>query len=212
MMLGEALLERAGFYLEIGSGGGFLKSLCPRVITSEILPVPNVDIRTDALFLPFKTSSLAGIFCIDVLHHLPDVEQFFKEAIRTLRPKGRLIMIEPWRSAWSHWVYRYLHHEPYDCDAATWRLKSGGPLSEANGALPWIIFERDRPIFTRTYSSLRIKKIELHSPFIYLLSGGVSLRSLVPYHAYPFLKRMEIRLCPWMNYLAMFALIVLERN
>ena len=33
-----------GKYLEIGSGGGFLKDVFPEVITSDILTLPNVDL------------------------------------------------------------------------------------------------------------------------------------------------------------------------
>jgi len=48
-------------------------------------------------------------------------------------------------------------------------------------------------------------------PFCYLVSGGVSLRSLMPGWSYPVWRAAEELLSPWMNSWAMFARIVLER-
>jgi hypothetical protein len=36
-------------------------------------------------------------------------------------------------------------------DAADWSFPAVGPLSGANGALPWILFERDRARFEREF-------------------------------------------------------------
>jgi len=49
-------------------------------------------------------------------------------------------------------------------------------------------------------------------PFRYLLSGGVSGRSLMPGWSFTFWRKLENLLQPWMNHLAMFALIVLRKH
>jgi hypothetical protein len=49
-------------------------------------------------------------------------------------------------------------------------------------------------------------------PVRYLLAGGVSLRALVPKRSHPLWVAAERLLRPWMDHLAMFALIVLERT
>ena len=49
-------------------------------------------------------------------------------------------------------------------------------------------------------------------PFRYLLSGGVSLRSLVPGWSFALWRNLENLLRPWMKSLAMFALIVLVKE
>jgi hypothetical protein len=49
-------------------------------------------------------------------------------------------------------------------------------------------------------------------PFLYLLSGGVSLRSLMFGFAFPFWRGIERLFSPWLNKLAMFAHIVLVRQ
>ena len=49
-------------------------------------------------------------------------------------------------------------------------------------------------------------------PFRYLLSGGVSLRSLTPGWTYGLWRWVENRMQPWMNHWGMFAHIVLHRS
>ena len=61
-----------------------------------------------------------------------------------------------------------------------WEFPQTGPLSGANGALPWILFVRDRERFERDFPMWRVQSIRPIMPFRYLVSGGVSLRSLTP--------------------------------
>lgn len=137
--------------LEIGSGAGFLKEIMPaNLITSEIFPLPGVDYVVDAQSIPFQDSSLDGVVMTDVLHHIPDSSAFFNECVRIIRPGGKVVMIEPWNTSWSRFVYSNIHHEPFDPLAGQdWKIPHTGPLSGANGALPWIIFERDRHLFEK---------------------------------------------------------------
>jgi hypothetical protein len=123
-----------------------------------------------------------------------------------------IAMVEPWLSPWSRVIYRWLHHEPFVPDAVAWEFPGNGPLSDANGALPWIVFKRDRARFQRDFPSWAIRSITPCMPFRYLLSGGVSMRSLVPRYSFGFWTRCEQWLKPWMNFWAMFAMIVLERT
>lgn len=97
-------------------------------------------------------------------------------------------------------------------DRKSWNFPTTGPLSGANLTLPWLVFERDRNIFLEKYSSLKIKKIRPDWSFVYLLSGGVSMKTLVPERSYPLIRKMERLLSPIMKYLAMFAIIVLEKE
>ena len=86
-----------------------------------------------------------------------------------------------------------------------------GPLSGANGALPWIIFARDRVKFNNEFPEWRIEVIKPIMPFRYLVSGGVSLRALAPVWSFEGWRQIERALDRWSNQLAMFALIVLRR-
>jgi SAM-dependent methyltransferase len=196
--------------VELGSGAGFLKEVIPQAITSDVLGVPGLTARFSALALPFADASLDAILMIDVLHHLPDVARFLREADRCLRKGGRILMVEPANTLWARFVYTHFHHEPFQ-PAADWKLDGAGPLSSANGAIPWIVFCRDRARFDREFPRLRLVAIRPHMPFRYLLSGGVSIRQLAPSFAYSLIKGLECLLSPLNRFLGMFYFITVEK-
>ena len=196
--------------VELGSGGGFIKEVIGNVITSDILELPNVDKVFSALDMPFEDTSVDAFFMFDVLHHITDPGAFFKEAIRCLKPSGKIVMIEPANTLWARFIYKNFHHELFDPEAQ-WRLKEQGPVSHGNGAIPWIIFSRDRQIFEEEFPQLRIVSMRNHTPLRYLLSGGLTLRQLVPSFAYPVIKAIEYILSPAKNLLGMFQTIELEK-
>jgi SAM-dependent methyltransferase len=199
--------------LEIGSGPGFLSEWVPNLVTSDVVPTTGVRVVLDAGQLPLRDAVLRAIVMTNVLHHVSRPRAFFAEAARVVEPGGVLVMIEPWLSRWSRFVYGRLHHEPCDPAAKRWEFTVGGRLSSANSALPWIIFQRDRSTFEREFPQWRIDRIglELGTPFRYLLSGGLSLRRLTPAVTFTAWRSLERSLSPWMAHWAMFALIRLER-
>lgn len=211
-ILASKLPPGDGEVLELGSGAGFCDRYIKGLITSEVFACPAVRLVADAQRLPFGDDSLRAIVFIDVLHHLPDSRLFFAEASRCLRPGGKVLMIEPWVTPWSRFVYRHLHHEPFCPEASDWRFPSTGPLSGANGALPWIVFVRDRRGFEAEFSRLVIDEIRPFLPFRYLVSGGVGLRSLMPGFTHPLWARLERALKPLMPRLAMFAFIAIHKS
>lgn len=205
----NAIPEGKGIVLEIGSGAGFFKKFYPDVVTSECFHLDNIDLVVDAGHLPFEDESLKAIVMTNVFHHLPQPKFFLSEAVRCLVPGGVVAMVEPWVTPWSRFVYSKLHHEPFDPTDIKWEIKGKGPLSGANGALPWIVFQRDRKKFEIEFPQLRISNIEPMMPFRYLLSGGVSSISLQPGWAFRFWRFVEVLLAQWMDSCAMFANIKL---
>lgn len=193
--------------LEIGSGAGFLKTYIPSLFTSEVMEVKNVDLVADATQLPFPNDSLDVIVMTDVLHHIPSPKEFFSEATRCLCVGGKILMIEPWPTFWSEFVYKNFHSEPFNKNG-DWTIPLSGPLSGANGALPWILFDRDFAQFKKSFPRLKIRKVEQIMPFSYLLSGGVSLRFTAPGFFYPLVRYVESKFNQqrW----AMFAYIEIE--
>lgn len=210
--IARSLPPDGGAVLELGSGAGFLRDFVPGLVRSEVFYTPGIDAVLDGLALPFRAGSLRGIAMTNVLHHLPRPVRFFAEAARCVRPGGVVAMIEPWVTPWSRWVYTRLHHEPFLPEARDWEIPAGGPLSGANGALPWILFQRDRERFEREALEWRVRSIEPVMPLRYLVSGGVSLRGLVPAASYPLWRGLERVLSPFRDRLAMFAHVVLERG
>lgn len=197
--------------LEIGSGGGFLKEIYPHFVTSDITPFEWCDMTFPAESIPFEDYSLGGIVMLNVLHHIPDPRNFFKEAQRTLSHGGKIIMIEPANSLFSRFIYKNFHHEPFDPHSKKWEIDSTGPMSGANGANPWIIFERDRMQFEKEFPNLIIKRKKNHTPFRYLLSGGVSMKALVPSGSFNFFKKVEKIISPLDSALGMFVTIEIEK-
>ena len=187
-----AEIDVEGEVLELGSGGGFAKDCIQGVITSDMIAYPCVDIILDGMSLPFADRSLKLIFMINVLHHIRDADVFFKEAERTLVPGGRIFIIDPYPGILGRIIYRYFHHEPFDPDSKEWRLPDkGGPLSQANIALAWIIFIRDREKFMQLFPRFRITKFTPHTPLRYWLTGGLKKWCLLPEWAYGFASSMD---------------------
>jgi SAM-dependent methyltransferase len=199
--------------LELGSGAGFMSQYVENLITSDILALPGIDRTLDACApFPFDDASLRGIAMVNTLHHLPDVGVFFREGVRCLEPGGTISMIEPWNTRWARFVYGNLHHEPFEPGAVSWSFPTGGPLSNANGALPWILFVRDHERFRRDFPELAISVIHPIMPFRYLLSGGVSMRAVLPSWSFALLSALERGWRRGMPSLAMFAHIAIRRG
>ena len=211
--------HRGDTVLELGAGGGFFQEHCRekclpwRVLASDVMSLPGLDLVLDARSLPFAPGSLTAIVMTNVFHHIPDVRSFLASAAQALRPGDVLAMIEPWNTPWSRFVYARLHPEPFLPDSPYWTLDgddAGRALSNANDALPWIVFARDRDIFARDFHEFASPEITPLMPFSYLASGGVSLRSLLPGCAYGVCRWLE-DLLP-QRFFAMFAQIVLQKR
>ena len=211
VFINKAKEIKTGKHLEIGSGGGFLKEVFPEVITSDILALPNVDMVFSAEVMPFKENELASIVMLNVFHHIPKPYLFLQEAQRTLVKGGKIIMTEPANSALGKFIYKRFHHEPFEENGPR-EIKAGNPLSNSNQALPHIYFERDLELFIKEFPLLKINSIKYHSPFSYIISGGVSRSAILPYFMYNFVKVMEWLFSPLSKQLGLFCTIEVEKN
>lgn len=201
-----------GPIVEIGSGGGFLKEIIPEAITSDVIAGPGIDKVFFAEKMPFKKNSVSAFLMIDVLHHIKDSRKAFTQMQRCLNKHGKIIMIEPFNSLWGYFIYKYLHYEHFD-PSAGWEVKGKGRMSDSNTALPWIIFVRDRKVFKEKFPNLQIVRVQGHSPFRYLLSGGLTKPQFAPTFTYPLIKFIEDKLLsPFGNLIGMFVTIELQKN
>jgi len=196
--------------VELGSGGGFLQGTIPNVIKTDILSLPHLDARLTALKLPFQNSAIDAFLMVDVFHHIPNIHVFLSELNRCLKEGGRIVMIEPANTLWGSFVYRHLHHEDFN-PKGDWSLDESKPLTAANGALPWIVFKRDRRQFETLFPSLTVQQISAHTPFLYLLSGGFTFRQLLPSWSFPLGKGFELLLSPLNRWLGMFYTIEIQK-
>lgn len=207
---------QTGKWVELGSGYGFLKEFLNKVtgnnlIISDIQGHFNLDMKFSAEEIPFDNNSVSAFFMLGVLHHIKNCERMFKDIERTLKPGGRLIMIEPYNNKFAGFMYRISHHEPF-CPNAGWNIQGDKAMSCANLALPWIIFERDRKLFGSKFPNLVIKQIELHSPIIFQVSGAGAYNTFLPGFSFHLFKFIELLLKPYNKYLAMWMTIVLEKK
>ena len=201
-----------GLKIELGSGGGFLKDVINDVITSDILELPDVDKVIFAEKIPYPDESVAAFFLLGTLHHIKKVDRFFSEVNRCLKPGAKIIMIEPTNTLISRFFFKYIHHEQFDEKKDNWKVNGEGRLTDANLAMPWIIFIRDREKFLTKYPDLEILQINKHTPFRWFLSGGLSYRQFVPSASFGFFTNIEKLLSPFHNRLGSFMTIVVKKS
>ena len=196
--------------VELGSGAGFIKQVMPDALATDVREAEGLDLRASATAMPFADGSVDAFVMIDVMHHLPDAAAFLSECRRCLRSGGRVAMIEPANTPLARWVYRRFHHEAFD-PTGGWSLNDRGAMAAANGALPWIVFGRDRRQFERQFPELELRRMTPHSPVRYLLSGGLSMRQLAPGWSFPAVAAVEAMLRPLAGLIGMFYYIELRK-
>ncbi len=173
-----------GELVELGSGAGFAREVIPDIVTTDVIPYKGIDRIADAMSLSFQNNSISFIGMTNVFHHISNVSRFFKEAERVLMPQGCIFIIDQHKGIISHPVLKYLHHEFYDPDTAHWEFDSSGPLSGSNGALAWIVFQRDYGVFKQTFPNLRVEEYTAHTPLRYWLAGGLRRWNALPRFLY----------------------------
>jgi len=86
------LLESGGKVLEVGSGA---RRIFPGVLNLDIAPFPGVDIVGMADELPVADDTLDGVILEVTLEHVRNLPKAAAEAVRVLRPGGRVFAVLP---------------------------------------------------------------------------------------------------------------------
>jgi len=201
-----------GIKVEIGAGGGFLDEFIPGLHRTDVVELPFLDGVCHAEHMPYAANEISAFLMINVLHHIADPRAFFRESIRCLQPGGRIAMIEPTVTPLSRFVYKYLHHEPFDPRATTWELPPAGRLSGGNDALPWIIHFRDQATFGQEFPELRFVERRRMDSLVHILSGGVTTRALVPLGLLKALHSLEVMAQGSMPWFGLFQFVILEKR
>ncbi|WP_064686667.1 class I SAM-dependent methyltransferase, partial [Rhizobium bangladeshense] len=167
--------------LEIGSGTSPLKIFQPHVTTTDVLNLDYLDIVFDchdiAELEDIQDHSIDVITMTNVLHHLRDPIFFLSGASRKLKKGGELVLVEPYFSAVSYPLLKFLHHEPVDFQISQPVLDTiDGPLSSSNQAIPYMIFFSRRDWLTRLSDQYDLKAMELgyFTSIDYMVTGGIS--------------------------------------
>lgn len=173
---------KPGRTLEIGGGIGNLKEMLSDVISSDIQFSSHLDLVADAQCLPSREHAFTNIVMLDVLHHLEFPIRFLKEAMRTLEPGGRIVMIEPAITLGSTLFYRLIHHEPVRMSADP--LIDGEPDPardpyDSNQAIPTLLVTKHKARQNELVPGLELHNVEWFSFLAYPLSGGFKSWSLI---------------------------------
>jgi len=204
-----------GQSIELGCGCGALSHYLD-LTTTDIYKHDWVDEVVDACDMPYKDDDVANLVAIDVLHHLPDVCRFLNEVNRVLANGGRLIMLEPHISFFSYFIYRFLHHEPFDKNVSPFEpgtlvdKESGEPCNEA---IPTLLFTKHRDKVCLRWPQLPIILLEFSDALVYPLTGGFSHRSWLPASwIEPLMKFEDTLLKKTGRFLGMRLLVVIEKK
>jgi len=107
-------LGKGDVWLDIGCGTRPYEGLFASVIyigvdvpeSGRPLQMKQPDVFYDGVSLPFPDGSVDGIFCTQVLEHVPSPVHFLTECSRVLKPGGRCLFSIPF--VWEE------HEEPHD--------------------------------------------------------------------------------------------------
>jgi 2-polyprenyl-3-methyl-5-hydroxy-6-metoxy-1,4-benzoquinol methylase len=67
-----------------------------KIVNLDLEYSPNVDTVASAARLPFGDGEFDVILFLRVLHHIPDFTQALNEALRCVKPKGFILISEPY--------------------------------------------------------------------------------------------------------------------
>jgi SAM-dependent methyltransferase len=209
--------------IELGAGSGNFKEFKPGVVASDIVFCEWLDICFDAHHIPFKDNSAGNIVMIDVLHHLADPVGYLHEAARVLKTGGRMILIEPFPSPFSLFIYNRFHPEPFimginyfdpppSVPSVTSVAKNKKDPWDANQATAYLLFFKHRKTFLSHFQSkFKIIKGKRMSCILYPGSGGFENKAMIPDALVPLFKLLEILLVPFRWLLAFRCYVVLEK-
>lgn len=101
--------------LDVGCGTAYFTSLLPKFysrvvgmdISENMVKIAqktlkcvekngNIDlVIADGEHIPFKYDAFQEVFCLDVLHHIDNLDSFFREMLRVVVCGGKVIALEP---------------------------------------------------------------------------------------------------------------------
>jgi SAM-dependent methyltransferase len=171
-----------GLTIEVGGGSGNMRDFAPDVLSFDIVHEPWLDFVADAQALPLADGCAANIVMLDVLHHIQYPVRFLREAARVLKPRGRLVFVEPGITPVSSLFYRLFHEEPVDMSVDS---LADGPIDrkkdpyDSNQALPTLLMTRHATRRAAAVPQLVPVSSRWLSLFAYPLSGGFKPWSLL---------------------------------
>lgn len=202
-----------GKRIEIGSGSSLLNAVMPDVERTDVVAYEGLDRVVDAMDMPYGDESLKAIFGIHCFHHLPDPYKFLSEVRRVCRPGGGAVLIDPYYGPAASFIFKRLFNNEHFDKSAPAVVELHGPMSDANQALSYVVFKRERVRFDLLFPELELVEMQPIRNYVrYLVSGGVNFRQLLPDASIPLLRAIETALSPMRGLLALHHVIVLRKR
>lgn len=212
--LDQHFLTGDGAVIELGAGVFPVRETIPGVLATDVVAAPHLDRILDASAMNLPDASTRAFYLQNVFHHFHQPRLFFEELRRTLVPGGGAILIEPHSGPLASLLYpRLFASEGFDKSARAWESSIDGPMSGANQALSYLVFDRDLAQFNAAYPDMEVVHRDVLDNYLrYLLSGGLNFRSLLPDRAAGALRRVERWLSPFRNFAGLHQVIVLRKR
>ena len=205
------------YNLELGSGSGNFKEYFENIISSDIVFCEWIDVCFDAHNLSFKNNTFDNIVMFDVLHHLKQPLIFLDNVYNILKPRGRILILEPYASFFSNIIFKLFHPEPFDFDIDIFNKNISAFASKSafssNQAISQMLFFKYREKFEKLYSDkFNIVFSELLSFFAYPLSGGFENKNLLPTSLIKLLLKLEKNMTVFKYLFAFRCFVALEKK
>lgn len=174
-------MKNCGVIVELGAGATPIKRQFTQVVSSDVVLGEGIDLKLDAQEMIFDDDSVDVLICQNSFHHFSNPQKFFEETQRVLKREGRLIMLEPYHGFLASFLYKRLFAtEDFDINGG-WNKETNDAMEDANQALSYIVFVRDRELFLEKNKNLKIVDIYPSGTHLtYLVSGGLNFRQVLP--------------------------------
>ena len=213
MDLDEKMFTGIGKRIEIGAGVSFMKKIYPDVIVTDVKRADHLDGVLDAQNMNLDDVSVRAFYGINCFHHFPAPELFFDELNRVLAKGGGCILIDPYYGPLAGFLYAKLFKtETFDKSQREWS-NTAGVMVGANQALSYVVFVRDRVIYTSKFPNLKIIHMETLNNYLqYLISGGLNFKQMIPDFLFPVIRFVEFLLTPVSRLFALHHIIVIMKT
>lgn len=206
-----------GEIIELGSGIGNFKQVCPEAVATDIFQNPWIDRIESAYKLSSEDSTVSNIVMFDVFHHLEYLGVVFNESKRVLKKGGRIIIFDPYISLFGFLVYGLFHHEPVAFNKEiNWLPNDQNEVFDskyyAAQGNATRVFKNNSKFKKEIEKDWKVVSIKKFSALTYVLSGGFSKPALFPGFMFPLIKFIGkiADFFPWI--FATRVLIVLEKR
>ena len=168
--------------IELGSGHGLIHEFIKdrKIILTDVSEADFIEMKVDALNLPFLPNSVDVFICSHMIHHVAQPLTFLRLLHRSLKPNGLLIIQEINTSLMMRLILRLTRHEGWSYDVDVFDEKAvcndaNDPWS-ANCAIANMLFS-DAAAFERAMPEFKIELNKQCECFAFPLSGGVIAKS-----------------------------------